>query len=83
MADWIDTLGDAIFCIAEHFMDTSRPKRLLGVSFVAVTAFGTFGTLIAIARGANLSPVGYYVLIPLFLTTAMVAIYCFITDRVQ
>jgi len=38
MADWIDTLEDVIFRIAEPFIDSTRPKRLVGIAFVAVTA---------------------------------------------
>jgi len=83
MADWIDTIGDAIFRIAESFMDTDRPKRLVGVAFVVITAFGTIGTLATVALGANLAPTGYYVTIPALLTTSAIAGYCFLTDRAR
>lgn len=83
MSDWIDILGDAIFRIAESFMITDRPKRLVGVIFVAVTAFGAIGTLIAVALGANLAPNGYFVLVPALMTTTAIAGYCFLTDRAQ
>lgn len=81
MADWIDTLGDAIFRIAEMFMDADRPKRLVGVKCVAITAFVAIGTLAAVALGTNLAPIGYIVLIPALLTTTAIAVYCFLTDR--
>ena len=83
MVDWIDTLGDAIFRIAESFMDSNRPKRLVGVAFGAITAFGAIGTLAAVALGANLAPAGYFVLIPALLTTTVITGYCFITDHAQ
>ena len=83
MADWIDTLADAIFHSAERFMNSGRPKHLVGVWFVAITVFGTLGTLIAIARGTILAPVGFYVLIPVLLATATVATYCFVTEHSQ
>ena len=83
MADWIDTLGDVIFHIAEPFMDSTRRKRLVGIVFAAITTFAVIGTLIAVSLGTNLDPVGYFVLIPLLLTTSSIACYCFVTDRGQ
>ena len=83
MADWIETLGDVIFHIAEPFMDSSRPKRLVGVVFAAITTFAVIGTAIAISLGTNLDPIGYFVLIPLLLTTSSIACYCFVSDRGQ
>jgi hypothetical protein len=83
MSDWIDILGDAIFRIAELFMINDRPKRLVGVIFVAITAFGAIGTLIAVTLGAYLAPNGYFVLIPALMTTTAIAGYCFLTDRSQ
>ena len=83
MADWIDTLGDAIFHIAEPFIEFTRPKRLIGISFVAITVFAVIGTLTAIALGTNLAPFGYFVLIPFLLTTTSITCYCFLTDRSQ
>jgi hypothetical protein len=81
MADWIGTLGDVIFHIAEPFMDSSRPKRLIGAVFAAITTFAIIGTFVAVWQGTKLNPVGYYVLIPLLLTTSSIACYCFLTDR--
>lgn len=81
MADWIDTLGDAIFQIAQSFMDSNRPKRLVGIAFIAITAFGMIGTLAAVAFGANLELTGYSILIPALLTTTSIVLYCFLTDR--
>ncbi len=83
MADWIDTLGDVIFHIAEPFMDSTRPKRLVGIAFAAITTFAVIGTLIALWLGTNLNPVGYFVLIPLLLLTSSISCYCFVTDRRQ
>ncbi len=83
MADWIDTLGDLMFHIAEPFMNSSRPKRLVGIGFVYITAFAVIGTLIAVWLGANLNPVGYIILVPVLLLTASIACYCFLTDRGQ
>jgi hypothetical protein len=83
MADWIDTLGDVIFRIAEPLMDSTRPKRLVGIVFAAITALAVVGTSIAMWRGNNLDPVGYFVLIPLLLLTSLIACYCFITDHGQ
>ncbi|XZE37159.1 hypothetical protein SH501x_002762 [Pirellulaceae bacterium SH501] len=83
MVDWIDTLGDVIFRIAEPFIDSTRPKRLVGIVFAAITAFALIGTSIAIWRGNNLDPVGYFVLIPLLLLTSSIACYCFLTDHGQ
>ena len=81
MVDWIDTLGDAIFQIAQSFMDSNRPKRLVGIAFAAITAFGAIGTLAAVALGANLGPTGFLVLIPALLTTSSIAGYCLSTNR--
>lgn len=83
MADCNDTVGDMIFHIAEAFMETTRPKRLVGIVFASITAFVVIGTLIAVSLGTNLDPVGYFVLIPLLLTTSSIACYCFLTDRDQ
>lgn len=83
MADWIDTLSDAIFQIAQPFMDPKRPKRLIGVSCLALTAFGVTGTLIAVALGTKLAAIGYLLVIPLLLTTTAIACYCFLTDNDQ
>lgn len=83
MADWIDYLGDAIFRTAEFFMNSERPKRSLGILFVALTVFGAVAILAAIAWGANVALAGYYVVVPLLLTTASIAGYCFLTDRSQ
>jgi hypothetical protein len=83
MADWIDNLGDVIFHIAEPFMHSTRPKRLLGIVLAAITAFAVIGTLIAVSLDTKLDPVGYFVLIPLLLTTSSIACYCFVTDRGQ
>ncbi len=81
MTDWIDTLGDVIFRIAEPFMDSTRPKRLVGVVSAAITAFAVIGTLIAVSLGTILEPAGYFILIPLLITTSSIACYCFLTDR--
>lgn len=75
MADWIDTLGDVIFHNAEPFMDSITPKRLVGIVFAGITAFAAIGTLVAVSLGTILDPVGYFVLIPLLLTTSSIA-YC-------
>lgn len=83
MADWIDILGDAIFRIAEFFMDSNRPRRLFAVIFAAITTFGVIGTLFALALGANLAPTGFYILIPALLATTTIAVYCFLTDGTQ
>lgn len=83
MADWIDTLGDLIFHIAEPFMDSTRPMRLVGIVFATITAFAVIGTLLAVSLGTNLDSVGYFVLIPLLLTTSLIASYCFLSDRGQ
>ena len=64
MADRIDTLVDAIFHIAEPAMESTRPKRLIVISFVAITVFAVLGTLTAIALGPNLAPFGNFVLNP-------------------
>jgi hypothetical protein len=53
MADWTDTLADAVFQIAQSFMDSNRPKRLVGIAFIAITAFGMIGTFAAVAFGAE------------------------------
>ena len=83
MADWIDTLGDVIFRIAGSFVDAERPKRVIGIAFAAITAFGTIGTLAAIALGVKLAPAGYFVFLPALLMTTAVAGYCFWTDRAR
>lgn len=83
MVDWIATLGDAIYYIAEPFMDCSRPRRLVAVVFAALTTFAILGTIIALALGAVLDPLGYFCLIPALLLTSSISCYCFITDRSQ
>ena len=67
------TLGDLIFHIAEPFMDSTRPMRLVGIVFATITAFAVIGTLLAVSLGTNLDSVGYFVLIPLLLTTSLIA----------
>ena len=83
MIDWIQTLGDAIFHIAELFMDFTRPKRLVGIWFAAITAFGVIGAFIAVLLGTNLDPLGFFVVIPLLLISSAIASYCILTDRAQ
>ncbi len=81
MADWIDLLGDVIFQVAGSLMDTSRPKRLVGIWLAAVVTFGTIGLLAAFLLGARLDPLGFYVFIPALMITAAIAGYCFLADR--
>jgi hypothetical protein len=81
MADWIDTLGEAIQRVTESFMDSDRPRQLVGTIFAGLTAFLLLGTVIALWLGTKLDPVGYYFLIPIVLVSASIAIYCFVTDR--
>lgn len=83
MTDWIDVLGDAIFGVADLFMGTGRPKRVIGISLIAITVFVVIGTLIAVWLGANLAPAGYIVLAPTLLVTTTVASYCLLTDRAR
>lgn len=83
MANWIETLGDAIFQIANYFTATERPRRLLGVFSAAVTAFGAIGTLVAVVSGIKLDPAGYIILIPALLATTAIAAYCLLTDRTR
>jgi hypothetical protein len=81
MTDWTDILGDTISQIAQSFMDSNRPKRLIGVAFIAITAFGILGTCIAVACVGNLGAAGFSLLIPTLIATTLIALYCFATDR--
>ncbi len=83
MTNWIDILGDAIFQIAQSFTDSNRPKRLIGIAFIAITAFAMLGTSIAVVCGSNLGFAGFAVLTPALTATASIALYCFATDRGQ
>ncbi|MEZ6093255.1 MAG: hypothetical protein R3C03_03310 [Pirellulaceae bacterium] len=80
MADWVDALGEAFFRVTELFIDTERPRRSAGIVFAMLTAFGILGTLVAVYLGPKLDPVGYYILIPMLLASAAIAVYCFVTD---
>ncbi len=59
MTNWIDILGDVIFQIAQSLMDSNRPKRLIGIAFTAITAFGILGTCIVVTCGGNLGLAGF------------------------
>jgi hypothetical protein len=80
MADWIDTLSETVFRVTELFLDSDRPKRMVGIVFASLTAFGIIGTLIAICLGTKLDPLGCYFLIPVLLASTSISVYCLVTD---
>lgn len=81
MSDWVDLLAETVFRATELFTGSSRPKRIIGLTFAAITIFGILGTLIAIYIGNKLPPVGYYVLVPALLLSSAISVYCFVTEQ--
>ena len=81
MSDWVDLLAETVYRATELLTGSGRPKRILGLTFAAITIFGILGTLIAIYIGTELSPVGYYVLVPALLLSSAISVYCFVTDQ--
>jgi hypothetical protein len=81
MSDWVDILAETIFRATELLTGSDRPKRIIGITFAAITIFTILGTLIAIYIGTELPPVGYYILVPALLLSSAISVYCFATDQ--
>jgi len=80
MPDWFQSLGDAVIHAALRLCENRTPRQIVGIFSVSLAALMVAGTVLAVAIGRELAPIGWYFVIPATIVLFCVSIFCFTSD---
>jgi hypothetical protein len=81
MSDWVDTVADVIFQVADMAAHPRNTKQLVATVCAAFASFFAITTIVSWVLGFPLPVGGLALILPTILFLLAIAGYCVLTDR--